>query len=180
MSKALADRLEASYISLTDLVKDEDLTLGVDKERGALIADLRKLSKRVKDLISKATGDIIVEGHYASDVVPPDRASYVFVLRRDPRDLKVKLEEREYGEKKVLENVASEALDVCLSNAVDRYGVERVDEIDMTGLDVEGVVREILQVLNGQTPTRVGKVDWLGVLEAEGRLDEFLSKINWL
>lgn len=131
-------------------------------------------------MIRRSTGDVIVDGHYASDVVPPSLASYVFVLRRDPSDLKVKLEERGYGEKKVQENIASEALDVCLSNAVEIYGVEKVDEIDMTGMNVEDAVKDILQILGGQMPMNVGKVDWLGKLEEEGMLDEFLNNINWL
>ena len=176
MSKALAERLFALYVSLTDIVKNGNLILGVDEERETLITDLAKLSKRVKEIICSSLSDVIIEGHYSADVVPSNLASYVFVLRRDPDDLKDKLEERGFKEKKILENVAAEILDVCLFNAIKKYSVEKVDEIDMTNVNVEEAVKEILQVLDGQKPMNVGKVDWLGKLEGEGRLEEFLNQ----
>ena len=43
-------------------------------------------------------GIILVDGHYASAVVPKKEVYRAFVLRRDPRDLKKTLEERGYGE----------------------------------------------------------------------------------
>lgn len=180
VSKALADKLGMSYVSLTDIVKDENLVLGVDGKRDTLIADLEKLSKRVEKAIRNSSKDLIVEGHYASDVVPSSLASYVFVLRCDPDDLRIRLEGRGYKEKKVLENVESEALDVCLVNAIERYSAKKADEIDTTHMTVNDVVDEIIQVLNGQKPMKVGKVDWLGKMEEEGRLEKFLNQLNWL
>jgi len=154
--------------------------LGLDEERATFVADLERLSKRVREIICSSTRDVVVEGHYASDVVPSGLASHVFVLRRDPDDLKAKLEERGFKERKVLENVASEALDVCLVNAVDKYGVENVDEIDTSNMSVVEVVEEIGQVLDGRRPMNVGKVDWLAKLEKEGRLEKFLNQISRL
>lgn len=180
VSKALADKLGMSYVSLTDIVKDENLVLGVDEKRDTLIADLEKLSKRVEKAIRNSSKDLIVEGHYASDVVPSSLASSVFVLRCDPDDLRIRLEGRGYKEKKVLENVESEVLDVCLVNAIERYSAKKADEIDTTHMTVNDVVDEIIQVLNGQKPMKVGKVDWLGKLEEEGRLEKFLNQLNWL
>jgi len=113
-------------------------------------------------------------------VVSPDAVSYAFVLRMDPDKLGKRLRARDYGEGKVLENLASEVLDVCLLEAVERYGVGRVDEIDVADKSVDEVVEEILDVLSGRVEARVGKVDWLGKLEEEGRLDEFFSRLNWL
>lgn len=139
---------------------------------------MTRLSKRVREIIRSSPKDVVIEGHYAPDVVPSSLASHVFVLRRDPDDLKVKLEERGFKERKVLENVASEVLDVCLFSAVKKYGVDKVDEIDLSYMSVEEAVEEIIQVLNGQRPMKVGKVDWLGKLEEEGRLEKLLNKIS--
>ena len=180
VAEALATRLKALHLSLGDLVRDEDLVLGVDEERRTLIADLKRLSKRVRDIICGASQDVVVEGHYAPDVVPHSLVSYAFVLRRDPDDLRVKLEERGFKERKVLENVASEILDVCLISAVKEYGAELVDEIDVTHMSVEEVVEEALGVLRGRKEAKVGKVDWLGRLEEDGRLRKFLDQLNWL
>lgn len=147
----------------------------MDKERDTLIADMRRVSRRVREIILEVQGDVIVEGHFAVEVVPPRWVSVVFVLRRDPEELRKILESRSYSERKVMENLAAEILDVCLYDAIRRCGVKKVCEIDATSKSVEEVVGEILEVLNGLRECRVGIVDWLGKLEAEGKLDEYLK-----
>jgi adenylate kinase len=175
VSKVLTERLGGLYISLTHIVNGENLQLDVDSERDTVIADLRRLSDRVSDIISESSCDVVVDGHYASEVV-----SYAFVLRIEPDKLRQRLRERGYSEGKVLENLASEVLDVCLFDAVARYGVEKVDEIEVTHKDVNEVVEEIIDVLNGRTKAKSGKVDWLGKLEEEDRLSELSTYLNWL
>ena len=147
----------------------------MDKERDTLIADIEKISKRVEEIFSTASKDIIVEGHFAVDVVPPERVTVVFVLRRDPDELRRTLKSRSYNDEKIRENLAAEILDVCLYDAVKRCGVEKICEIDVSQKSVDEVVQEVLEVLNGRREKRVGIVDWLGKLESEGKLDEFLE-----
>jgi adenylate kinase len=180
VSKALAERLGALYISLTDIVKRENLRLYVDSERDTVVADLRRLSDRVGDIISVSNDDVVVDGHYSSEVVSSEVVSYAFVLRIEPDKLRQRLQERGYSEGKVLENLASEVLDVCLFDAVARYGVEKVDEIEVTYKDVDQVVEEIIDVLNGRTKAKSGKVDWLGKLVEEDRLNDLSTYLNWL
>jgi adenylate kinase len=180
VSKVLAERLEGLYISLTDIVKGENLRLYADSERDTVVADLRVLSDRVSNIISESSCDVVVDGHYASEVVSSEVVSYAFVLRIEPDKLRQRLRERGYSKGKVLENLASEVLDVCLFDAVARYGVEKVDEIEVTYKDVDEVIEEILAVLNGRTKAKSGKVDWLGKLEEEDRLSELSEYLNWL
>jgi len=173
----LASRINAKHISLGSLVADERLSLGFDRKRETLIADLDRLSERVKEIIEESTGDVIVEGHYAADVVDPKDVYIVFVLRKDPEELNGVLRSRNYGEDKVRENLAAEILDICLYEAVKRCGVEKVCEVDLSRRNIEEAVEEILQVLEGKKKRRVGIVDWLGKLESEGKLDEYLKDI---
>jgi len=98
------------------------------------------------------------------------------VLRRDPEDLRRILRERSYREEKVRENLAAEILDVCLYDAVKSLGASKVCEIDVTGRRAEDVVEEVFQVLHGTKECRLGVVDWLGKLEAQGKLDEYLKE----
>jgi broad-specificity NMP kinase len=84
------------------------------------------------------------------------------------------MEEAGFSGNKLWENLASEILDVCLVDALNAYGKGKVCEIDATGKSVEEVVEDILAVLNGSKKCRLGVVDWLGKLENEGMLDEFL------
>ena len=175
VSELLASRIDARSISLGALVAKEELHVEVDRKRETLVADMKRLRERVEEIIANSVGDIVVEGHYAVDVVRPEDVHLVFVLRRDPQELERVLRERLYGEEKVRENLAAEILDVCLYDAVNRCGVNSVCEVDVTGRKVEDVVEEIVQILDGKRECRVGLVDWLGRLESEGRLDDYLE-----
>jgi len=175
VSHLLGSRLNATHIDLTKLVKGETLTSGVDKARGTLIADTEKVSKRVQEIIWDCERDIIIDGHYAVAVLPAQDIHLVFVLSRDPEELKGAMENRGFRGRKLWENLVAEVLDVCLWDAVRACGSKKVCEIDTSGKGIEEVVEEIVSVLEGKRKSSVGIVDWLGKLEKEGRLNDFLK-----
>jgi len=175
VSHKLASKLDANYVGVTELVKKQQLITGIDENRQTLVADTEKVSKQLQQILAKAKGRVIIEGHYAVDVVPKKDVNTVFVLRRDPRELKSALENRGYQEKKLWENLAAEILDVCLWDALSACGADKVCEIDVSGKTVEAVVEEMMMVLEKRKERRHGIVDWLGKLENEGQLEEFLK-----
>ncbi len=177
VSHKLASKLDAPYIGITELVKNQKLITNVDEERKTLIADTEKVSKQLQEILAKTEASIIIEGHYAVDVVPKKDVNTVFVLRRDPHELKDALEKRGYEKKKLWENLAAEILDVCLWDALSACGSDKVCEIDVSGKTVETVVEEMMLVLEKRKDCRHGIVDWLGKLENDGQLEEFLKKI---
>ena len=174
----LVSKLNAAYVGITELVKKQKLYISVDEERQTLLADTQKVTKQLQKIIDASQGTIIIEGHYAVDVVAKTYVNTVFVLRRDPRELKTVLETRGYNEKKVWENLSAEILDVCLYDALSVLGVGKVCEIDVSGKTVDAVVEEIAVVLEKKKECRPGIVDWLGKLEADGQLDEFLENMG--
>jgi adenylate kinase len=174
VSHKLASKLNALYIGVTELVRNENLIASIDEERKTLVADTKKLKERLTDILSTVECNVIIEGHYAVDVVRENDVYAVFVLRREPYELKNILEERGYPEKKVWENLASEILDVCLLDSLSACGADKVCEIDVSNKPVEVVVEEILMVLEKKKECRYGIVDWLGKLEKTGQLEEFL------
>ncbi|MCD6466002.1 adenylate kinase family protein [Candidatus Bathyarchaeota archaeon] len=175
ISKILASKIGAHVISVSELVKREKLYSRIDRKRKTLVADIEKVSKKIDEIIHNTATDVIVEGHFAVDVVPPEKISIVFVLRRDPEALEKILKRRSYSEEKIKENVAAEILDVCLYNAIKVCGEDKVCEINVTSRNVEDVVQEIIKVINGEEKCKIGIVDWLGKLEAEGKLDKYLK-----
>ncbi len=177
VSRLLASELKGRHVDLGELVKRENLISGLDEARGTPIVDARKVSKRLKKIIEDSEQDVIVDGHYAVDVVPKQDAHLVFVLRRDPDELKRLMEDRGFGEEKLWENLAAEILDVCLYDAVEACGLDKVCEIDVSGKEVKEVVSEVISVLEGKSECRVGIVDWLGKLDKEGRLHDFFESI---
>jgi len=174
VSRLLASELNAVYVSLAELVERERLISSVDKTRGTLIADTDRVSMRIQEIIGSSECDVVVDGHYAVDVVQAKDVYIVFVLRRDPTELKDVMENRGFRERKLWENLAAEILDVCLWDAVSACGSDKVCEIDVSGKKTEEVIKNIILTLEGRKKCRVGIVDWLGKLEGEGRLHEFL------
>lgn len=175
VSSFLASKLGAELVILGELVKRENLISGVDKKRETPIVDTVKLSKRLKKIIADSQRDVIVDGHYSVDVVPAEDVHLVFVLRRDPDELRRLMENRGFSEAKIQENLAAEILDVCLCDAVEGCGVDKICEIDVTGRKIEEVGEEAVSVLQGKRNPNVGIVDWLGKLDREGRLNEFFK-----
>lgn len=173
ISQKLANKLDANYLSIANLVKEEQLITSVDKIRKTLVADTKKVSERVQEILRSSVGNIIIDGHYAMDVVPKKEVNTFFVLRREPAELKDVLENRGFRGKKLWENLAAEILDVCLLDALSVCGVDKVCEIDVSGKTVEEIVEEMVSVLKEKKACQAGIIDWLGKLEGEGRLGEF-------
>ena len=175
VARLLTSRLDAFYVNLTELALHENLVSGRDEERDSIIVDENRMQRKICEIIEDCDKKaIIVDGHYAVSVVPKELATYVFVLRRDPVELRKFMEQCGFSGRKLWENLASEILDVCLVDALDSYGEGIVCELDVSGKSVEGIVSEILGILNGSKKCRVRVVDWLGKLESEGLLREFL------
>jgi adenylate kinase len=175
VSRLLASRLDALYINLTDLAVQENLVIGEDHERGSLIVDEDRMRHRLVEIIgSSDRSEIIVDGHYAVHVVPRRFVRCVFVLRRDPVELREFMESCGFSYKKLLENLTSEILDVSLVDALNVYEDDKVCELNVTGKSVGKNVDELLGVLRSRSNCCVGIVDWLGKLEREGLLDQYL------
>lgn len=176
VSALLASKLGAVHVDVGELVVKEQLVAGKDAARGTLIADTEKVSRSVMKIVTETKGDVVLDGHYAVDVVPPENVLRVFVLRRNPEELKPILEARGWHGMKLWENLACEVLDVCLTDAINACGENKVCEIDVTERSTENVVDEVLQIIKGKRKCSVGVVDWLTLWEMQGRLDEFLKE----
>jgi adenylate kinase len=174
-AKALAAKLQAEYINLTDFAKTHNLTLGEDKERCTVVIDEEKMQQKLGEIIDASqNSNIIIDGHYAAAVTPKDHVANVFVLRRNPKELKTFMEKRGYSGSKMWENLQAEIIDVCLGEAVEVFA-GRVCELDVTGKTVEEIVKDIMDVLEKRKTCFVGAIDWMGTLEREGILDEYLK-----
>lgn len=175
VSSLLVSRLGGVHVNLSDLVRKEELSWGSDRERKSLIVDEKRTSNRVREIIRQSEGYVIIDGHFAVDVVAVKDVLLAFVLRRNPDELMEILRKRGFNETKVMENVGAEILDVCLFDALKAYGKKKICEVDVSGRTVEDVADDIISLVNGRKECRVGFVDWLTKLEFEGRLDEFLA-----
>ena len=132
-AKALTAKLNAEYINLTDYAKTYKLTLGEDKERKTIIINEEKMQTKLAETITASNNvNIIIDGHYAAAVTPTNLVTKVFVLRRNPKELKKFMEKCGYTGTKMWENLSAEILDVCLIEAMQSQQ-GKVCELDVTG-----------------------------------------------
>jgi adenylate kinase len=175
VATALAKKLAAEYINLTDYAKQNNLIIEEDTERCTTVINEEAMQESLRQTIDNSQNNtIIIDGHYAAAVVAPEAHVHVFVLRRNPVELKQFMEKRGYAGTKLWENLQAEIIDVCLGEAV-QYHAGRVCELDATGKTTEQVVEEIVDVLEKRRSCRVGAIDWMGELERQGVLDQYLK-----
>lgn len=146
---------DLDVLHLNDLVRDAGLTEGTDEARGSLVVDLEAVSARLE-----GREDLLVESHVAHHL-DVDRA---IVLRCRPDVLERRLLDRGEGEAKAAENAEAEALDVILSETVERQGVDATYEIDTTERSVDAVRSDVEAVLAGDRRPSAGTVDFTGYL----------------
>jgi len=176
VANQLVQRLNTHYVNLTLLAKRHNLVLGEDEERKTTIIDEDKMSAKLAEVIDNCQKlYVVIDGHYAAAVTPKDKVSRVFVLRRNPMQLREFMVKCGFNEAKLRENLASEILDVCLVEALREQNPKKVCELDVTDKTVEEAVEDILAILADPKKCRAGGIDWLGMLEAQGILDEYLQ-----
>jgi len=175
IAKQLVQKLGAEYINLTDFAINHGLTLGEDKERQTTIINEKTMRQKLEETVRKIPNtDVVIDGHYAAAVVPTEIVSNVFVLRRNPKELKRFMQTRGYANAKLWENLSAEILDSCLIEALQTQQ-GKVCEIDTTGKLSDEVTAEILETLDNHKECCVGFVDWLGMLEKEGLTEQYLK-----
>jgi adenylate kinase len=174
-AKHLTTKLNADYINLTEYAKTNNLTIGEDKERQTTIINEKTMQKKLAETINATDNpNIIIDGHYAAAVTPKNLVTHVFVLRRNPKELKKLMQKNNFPEAKLNENLSAEILDTCLVEALQTQK-SKTCEIDVTDKTIEDTANEILAVINGKNKCHTGIVDWLGMLETQGLLDQYLN-----
>jgi adenylate kinase len=159
----LADRgdFDLDVAHLNDLVREHDFTESTDEARDSLVVDLDAVREHLAD---EYGDDLLVESHLAHLL----DAGRVVVLRAHPERIEQRLRERGEPDASARENAQSEALDVVLSEAVDRHGPDSVYEVDTTDRDPEAVADAIAAVVRGEREPSAGRVDFTDYLVGDG------------
>jgi adenylate kinase len=144
-----------STVHLNDVIHEQGLVAGHDEHRDSAVAD-------IEAVVGWLDGreDILVESHLAHHA-PADR---VVVLRCHPAELTERLRERGEPPETVAENAESEALDIVLTAAVERHGLDSVYEIDTTDRGPAAVAADIEAVVAGEREPSAGSVSFLDYL----------------
>jgi len=167
-SRLLARRMRWQHIDLGKLALRKRIIKGFDRHRNVPIVDLWGIRTEVMRVAHSTSSEVIIlDGSY-SHLVPIRRGVLaVVVLRCNPGVLARRLRGRRWGEAKIRENVQSEMLDVCKSEALGMHKIVR--EIDTTGMSAKRICNSVIALYEGgfpRTPTR----DWLAESVHDRRL----------
>jgi adenylate kinase len=143
---------EMGYEILRIIDIADDFVVGYDPERHSKIVDEKAMDNYIKHKRDK--GILIIEGHLSHLI----SSEYVVLLRCHPELLKERLKHREWSEKKIMENVEAEALDIILQKALERN--TQIWELDTSNRTPDTIANEIHNILKTMPPPNYGKIDW--------------------
>jgi len=173
VAKLLYDKLSAvnlvKLIDINEIAIENDFVLEYNYEKDYKVIDIDKLDKKLTEIINNDKKEFfddksqfqskitIVEGHLSHLCSGADK---VIVLRVNPPVLEKRLDSRNYVESKIRDNLESEALGLCSSEAYEKYGGS-VNEIDSSNLSPFDVVNLCMDIIFDKKFCPVGDVDFM-------------------
>jgi adenylate kinase len=147
----ISEKLEQKgfkVIHLTQFLKEQEI--GQDKN-GERQVPITKMIQEFKK--QDYSGKVVFEGHLAHHIA----ADVCLVLRCHPKELRKRLQQRNYSQEKIEENVQAEALDVILSEAVQKQ--ETIAEIDTSEKEVLEASEKAIELIK-KGESSYGSIDW--------------------
>src|SRR3989338_7580165 len=139
ISKKLAKAYNHKFIDVKALLEKSTICEGFDEQNECLIIDPKKLAKMLIDLINK-NNRLIIDSHL-SHYIPQKYIDLCVVCKCEISELKKRLKERGYKDKKIRDNLDAEIFDVCLYlrkkllgariRKLEQKGFERIVEIEI-------------------------------------------------
>ena len=172
ISSLLKDKLGATHIDISQLVKKNRLYEKIDEKRQSIILDEKKLRRKMLDIVENNPNTLIIDGHSGFYALNPDEITHVFVLRRAPWELVNVLSMRGWPFLKIKENIEAEIIDVSLAEALEIYDTSKICEINTTGKSPITIVEMILEVLHHNKICNYGNIDWISFTETQELIEE--------
>lgn len=147
------------HIDLSELAEEKGFVIEKDSNRDTDIVDTCRLFETLDDIIKTSEKPVIIDGHYAHDFIPTMNNVMVFVLRRAPWLLYDVLKHRGYSEEKIWENIDSEIIGVCATEA--RQNHDPVCELDTTDSTVKETAEKIKNITEEKESCPQSNLDWL-------------------
>ena len=133
LAESIGERLDFRVINVGELVKQHECHEGMDEELDTYILDEDKLLDVMEPIVGGA-GGCGVDFH-SPEIFPERWFELVLVLRTDTEILFDRLTKRGYSEKKRMENMECEIMQVVAEEARESYAAEIVHEVPSNTLD---------------------------------------------
>ena len=132
--------------------------------------DVDKLKKIIKEKISYPS---LIVGHLAPYVLVSEQIKKIIVLRKNPYDLIQIYQSRGYSEKKIKDNIGSEALGIILYDSLTKFGAEKTVQIDVSEKTIEETTKKVIGIIKGEITSE--EIDWLHIISDKNDLKEFFA-----
>ncbi len=151
LGKALVkEGKKGEHLELGEMIKKEGLYLGYDHGRDTLIMDEEKFREKIREIMEREEEEkerfLVMDGHVA-DLISKDLVDLVVVLKCNPKVLRERLKEKGYFEEKIEENVEAEIMEICLNDALEAFGEEKILVIDTSINSLEKAVEIVIEKL---------------------------------
>jgi len=137
VARIVAKKLGYEYISLNQLAEEKGLYAGYDDERSCKIVDTKAISKEIK---KRKKENLVVESHYAHDIY----SDILIILTCELKELKKRMEKRGWNEKKIIENMDSEIMEVIKTEALESE--KKFHEVESSA-SLDETVKEVLEIV---------------------------------
>lgn len=159
IASIIAKRSGIDTVHVHTYAKEHNLICGFDNERKSDIIDIDQMDRLLMENINPLE-TIILDGHISHLL---GCVSKIIVLRCHPDILKKRLEKRGWDNKKIMENIHAEILDVILCEAIENKSIEQVYEINTSRKNVMETCNDILALMRSSFSDdafRPGNIDW--------------------
>jgi adenylate kinase len=181
VAKEITNLLPAKMISLNDLAVSDNFSFEYDEERKTYLVNfevfLPYVLKKIDEVKYTKSPYLVIEGHF-SDIIPDNAIDYAFILRCDPDELYIRLEQKNYSQAKIIENIQAEILGNCANYFIQKQATFPLFEINTANLSINSIAKIIVDIVLGNkdgSQYEIGKIDWLEKLFQENRLEEFFD-----
>lgn len=171
----LARELHAVYINPTSLLRHQGIDYAYDENRKTRVVSLKRLRNALCEKAARLDHGLVIDSHIALETDPQLKIIRAIVLRCDPIVLERRLDRKRWVKSKIGENLLAEILDICLWDAVDAYGWNRILEIDTTRKSTRWVVQLVTKDLERKRIQEQPQVDWLSAPRHRSVLARYLK-----
>ncbi|MCX8187119.1 MAG: AAA family ATPase [Nitrososphaeria archaeon] len=174
--KHLASALNARFLDVPEFVRERGLYSRYNRRSQSYIIDLKRVSIVVG---AELRGERAVIASIYAFKPRGVEVEVAIILRMRPTELMRILKERGYSLEKIRENVLAELIDQTLYDAMGRFEVDKIVQLDVTGRDLPKLALDVAEkILGGGVKSLSCEIDWIKTLEEEGGLEDVLGFVE--
>ncbi|MBT4192386.1 MAG: AAA family ATPase [Candidatus Diapherotrites archaeon] len=141
LAKSLGEKLNLTVLNEKDFALKNGI--GSFNEENELEIPIKEFEEKANAFL-KETDDVLFEGHVVCEAkLHVDKA---ILIRVDPEELEMRLENRGYSMEKMMDNVFCEGIDYCKKQVIKNYPIDKIIEVTSKA-SISGTLKAVLASL---------------------------------